>query len=174
MVKDASAAKHEPSASLSKTRITSRRTATAGCPGDLTQHGSTAAMKCDDVEARVTAISSELTQLGGSDCGWDVVEHAAYMRLRTQILGPRYKAKPRYGPRSDGKLNQLIVRAATELPGRDEASVEEHEARVSKRETLVRERRELLKHWRGTRQLSASSAIVQVDCLKACTMEEHG
>ncbi|KAL1510516.1 hypothetical protein AB1Y20_006820 [Prymnesium parvum] len=102
--------------------------------------------RCEDaaIEARVGEIVAELSELGGQECGWEAVEHAAYMRLRTQLLGPHPTPKPRYGPRSDGKLNRLVERAAAELPGRDEASVAAHEAAVARRELLVSERRQLL------------------------------
>ena len=117
------------------------------------------------LEAQVGEIDKELVRLGGVDCGWDALEHAAYMRLRTQLLGPAIegKPKPRYGPRSDGKLNRLIQRAARELPGRDEATVEEHEAHVARREELVRERRELLKQWRQAREEARQHAIEDVE-----------
>ena len=46
------------------------------------------------LEAQVGEIDKELVRLGGVDCGWDALEHAAYMRLRTQLLGPAVEGKP--------------------------------------------------------------------------------
>jgi hypothetical protein len=41
-----------------------------------------------DARARLAEIEIEIAQLGGASCGWAEEEHAAFMKLRTRLLGP--------------------------------------------------------------------------------------
>ena len=39
------------------------------------------------LHAEIAQLDDCLARLGGADCGWDAEDHAAYLRLRTQVLG---------------------------------------------------------------------------------------
>ena len=106
------------------------------------------------IEAQVAEADGMLARLGGPDCGWDGQEHAAYMRLRTQLLGTSR-------PPAAERVARLVERAAAELPGRDVTAVEEHEERVAEREAVVSQKRELLTLWRRAREEAARSVRSQ-------------
>ncbi len=114
----------------------------------------------------VAQLDAYLARLGGAACGWEADDHAAYLRLRTQTLGPASPADAPHAERSHHleQQQQLIERAAREIPGQNAASVAAHERALSEREAALERRRQLLQQWRAVKQaesLAARTAAAQ-------------
>ena len=131
--------------------------------------GSSSAM-----HAEVARLDGFLARLGGTDCGWDAEDHAAYLRLRTQALGAAAALASPLSPRSPlpsdaalaaaadaalpPRVAVLVDRAAREIPGHDAASVASHERVLRQREAALERRRQLLVEWREAKRTEAHAA----------------
>ena len=62
--------------------------AAGGAPPGGAEGGEASADTPADARARLAEIEIEIEQLGGASCGWAEEEHAAFIKLRTRLLGP--------------------------------------------------------------------------------------